>query len=421
MVNTYKQDEEKTKFSWHNIIRVLDFVKTYKKDLYIAVIIGIFANIMLLFIPKIVTYAVDVCFLDKNFEGIVVLTMLMLVIIIVSLSLTRIRRDKVSIILNKVSNDLKIAIFTKLQYLPNSYFDTRSHGKIYTRVATYPDEAAIILCYVLLEIIIDVINLIFVVVFMLISNVKLSLISIILAIILTTFFMFLAPVRRKFQHIVNNKNSNINAYISESINGIRITQSFNREKMNEDILHTLEKERIKATKKTMLIGNLNWSLTGILNYVSMAIIYYVGLKYMYPMVSLGVIVAIDSYSSRFWEPIEYLTSSYNDIMDASTYLERIFELLDEDLVIENSDKARKIQVKGNVELKDVKFSYVDKKLVLDNINIKIKAGEKVGLVGETGCGKSTILSLISRFYDVSDGEILIDGVNIKDIKLNSLR
>lgn len=421
MVNNYREDEAKTKFSWKNIFRMMEYVKPYEKDLIIAIILGIISSILLLFIPKIISYAIDSAFPEKSFLKIVLLTALMLGIIIIALIITRVRRDKQCLVLNKVANDLKVAIFSKLQYLPNTYYDTKSHGKIYTRASSYPDDASVILCYILIEIILDVINLVFVVIFMLTSNAKLSLISIILAVILTLFFVFLSPVRRRLQHHLNNKNSNINAYISESINGIRITQSFNREEKNENILKDLEIERIKAVKNTLFVGNLTWSLTGIFNLVSMAIIYFIGLKYMYPEISIGIIIAIDSYSSRFWEPIEYLTSSYNDLMDASTYLERIFELLDTENVIENSVKSRAIDIKGNVELRNVKFSYTPEKPVLDGVNIKIKAGEKVGLVGETGCGKSTILSLISRFYDINEGEILIDGVNIKDIKLESLR
>lgn len=421
MVNNYRQDEDKTKFSWHNIIRMMKYIKPYKKELIISLILGIIASILLLFIPKIISYAIDNAFVEKNFLKILLLTILMLIIIIISLIITKIRRDKQCLVLNKVAHDLKVAIFTKLQYLPNNYYDTKSHGKIYTRATSYPDDASVIMCYILIEIILDIINLIFVVIFMLTTNVKLSLISIILASFLTLFFIFISPLRRKLQHHLNNKNSNINAYISESINGIRITQSFNREKKNEQILRNLEKERIKAVKNTLFVGNLTWSLTGIFNLISMAIVYYIGLKYLYPTVSLGIIIAIDSYSSRFWSPIEYLTSSYNDLMDASTYLERIFELLDEPNIIENHSNSKSLDIKGNVELKNVKFSYTPEKIVLDGINIKIKQGEKVGLVGETGCGKSTILNLISRFYDVNEGEVLIDNVNIKDIELASLR
>lgn len=421
MVNNYQNDEEKTKFSWKNMTRMMIFLKPYKKELLISFLIGIISSLILLILPKIMAYAIDVSFVNKDFMQIILLTFIMLGIVLLSVFLTKIERDKTMIALDKIAYDIKVAIFTKLQYLPNSYFDTRSHGKIYTRATQYPDDVAAIFCYVIVQGLLDIINLIFVIIFMLMTNVKLALISIILALILVIIFIFLAPIRRKLQHIVNDKSSNVNAYLSESINGIRITQSFNRESANEQILKSLEKERINAQKRTFFIGNLNWSIAGIFNLVSMTLVYFVGLKYFYPHISLGTIIAIDSYSSRFWDPLEYITSSYSDLMDASTYLERIFELIDEPLVIENSSKAMIVDINGKVEFKNVVFSYDKKKKVLNHVNLKINAGEKIGLVGETGCGKSTILSLVSRFYDPDEGEILIDGINIKDIKLNSLR
>ena len=366
-------------------------------------------------------YAIDVSFIQKDFIQIVYLTIGMLVIIIIATWLTKIKRDKLLIVLDKVARDIKIAIFIKLQYLPNTYFDTRSHGKIYTRAATYPDEVASTFCYGLVQTLLDIINLFFVILFMVTTNWKLSLISISLSLVLIIVFIVLSPIRRRLQHIANDKTSNVNAYISESINGIRITQSFNREKKNEKILQDLEKKRILANKKVWYISNLNWALSGVFNTISMVIILYVALKYMYPAISIGAIMAINSYSSRFWEPIEYLTSTYNEFMDASTYLERIFELLDEDLVINNSQSAKNIEIEGKIEFNNVSFSYDEKNLVLEGFSMRVEKGEKVGLVGETGCGKSTVLSLISRFYDVTKGQILIDDVDIRNIKLSSLR
>lgn len=421
MVNNYQQDEAKTKFSWHNFSRIIYYLKPYQKDFIFAVILGIIGSILLLFIPKIIAYAIDNSFVKKDFLEIILLTCIMFIVIVISLFLSKTRRYKIDILLNKVANDLKIDIFEKLQYLPNTYFDTHSHGKIYTRASSYPDDASIILCYVLLEVILDIINLIFVVIFMLMTHVSLSLIGIGFSIILVLFFIFISKYRRELNHKVNDKKANVSAYVSESIYGIRITQSFNREQKNETILQKLEKERLEALKKSFFVSNLDWSLTEIFNLVSMALIYYVGFTYFYPTISLGTILAVDSYTSRFWEPISYLTSSYNEIMEASVYLERIFELLDEPLVIENSKNAQKLNIIGNVELRDVTFYYQEEKTVLEHLNLKINTGEKVGLVGETGCGKSTILSLISRFYDVIEGEVLIDGINIKDIRLDSLR
>ncbi len=421
MVNTYKEDEKKTKFSFHNLARMMKFVRPYYKDLLLGFLISVISSILMLVVPKIMVYAIDVSFINHNFMEIILLTFIILGIILLAVFLTKIKRDKLIVVLDKVSHDLKVAIFEKLQSLPNSYYDTKSHGKIYTRASTYPDEATAIMCYVLLEMILDIINLIFVLIFMLSCNIKLSLITISLAIIVVILFIIISPIRRKLQHVLNEKNSNINAYISESINGVKIIQSFNREDKNLKILNDLENKRNLASKKTFYLGNLNWSVTGSFNIIGMALVYYIGLRYFYPTASIGNIVAVDSYSSNFWNPISYLTSSYNEIMDAFTYLERIFELLDEPIIIEEKKNAKDILIKGNIEFKNVSFSYNGKNDVLKNFNLKISAGEKIGLVGTTGSGKSTILSLITRFYDACDGEIFIDEENIKDLKLKTLR
>ncbi len=421
MVNNYQKDEAKTTFSFHNLKRMLKFFLKYKKELYLSFFLGIISSILLLLIPKILMYAIDNSFVNKNYPEIVFLAFMVLIIVFISTFLTKIKRDKLVIVLDKVSHDLKLALFTKLQYLPSNYFDTHSHGKIYNRASTYPDDVSAIFCYVLMDSILDIINLIFVVIFMFSTNVRLSLISIVIAFFITIFFLLLSPLRRKLQHVANDKNSNVTAYLSESINGIRITQSFNRETKNESILNDLERKRINAVKKTIYVGNLNWSVSDIFNYLSMLLIYYIGFKYMYPVVSLGVIIAIDAYSARFWEPIRYLTSSYSDLMDASTFMERIFELLDEPLIITNPLNPEKLAIKGNISFKNVSFSYDNKVKVLDHLNLNIEAGTKIGLVGETGSGKSTILSLISRFYDINAGKLLIDGVEIQNIALENLR
>ncbi len=420
-VNNYQQDEEKTKFSWTNLKRMTPYLKPFTKDLVFILLISIISSILLLLIPKLIQYAIDVPFVNKDFLKVIILTFFMLILIIISLILNKIRLDKESFILNKVSLNLKNDIFKKLEYLPNNYYDTKSHGKIYTRAATYPDEVAIILCYIMVEVLLDFLNLIFVLIFMFLTNATLSIIPVILASILIIFFAFLSPIRRKEKHLANDKNANINAFLSESLNGIRITQSFNREEKNNNILKKLENDRVHAVKKTLYTGNLTWSLTNILNYISKGSIYFIGLNYLYPTVSLGTILAIDSYCSRFWGPIEYLTESYNELMDAFTYLERIFELLDEPLIIENKKNALKIPLKGKIEFLNVAFSYDAKTPVLTNLNLSIKPGEKIGLVGETGSGKSTILNLISRFYDITSGKLLIDNTNIKDIDLSYLR
>lgn len=421
MVNNYEKDEDKTTFSWSVWQRTLRFLKPYKKTLTLTLLLSLTANILLLLIPKIMNYAIDNSFINKDFPEIIILSLIILAIAIISVYLTKKKRDKLYMIMASVASDLKIAIFQKLQYLPNTYYDTKSHGKIYTRATSYPDDASGIICYVLVETILDVINLIFCLIFMFTTNIPLSFISLTLSLILIVVLLLISPLRRKYQQLVNDKNSNVNAYLNESINGIRITQSFNREQKNEKILRGLEREKLKVISKSLYLNNINWSLSSVLDGISMALIYFIGLRFLYPGISLGVIIAIDSYSSRFWEPISYLSTSYSDLIDASTYLERIFELLDEPISITDHPKALTPEIKGHIKLANVTFSYDSKTPVLKNLNLEIKAGEKVGIVGATGSGKSTILSLLTRFYDVTSGAILIDDTNILDIKLSHIR
>ena len=421
MINNYKTDEAKTNFSWTNFKRILKYINPYKKRIFITVLLSIISSLLLLVIPQIIAYAIDEAFPNNNKTLIVILSLVTLICVILSTFLGKIKDNQLSIVLNKVGYDLKIELFQKLQTLPNNYFDTKAHGKIYTRVASYPDEVSIIICFILVNVALDFLSLIFASIFMLFLNAKLALISIIPAILLMLILGLLSPIRRKLKHKANDKRANVNAFLTESINGIHITWSFNREEENTNILRKLEKEHIDSQYRTLFIGNLNWSLSGACNYITMALIYFIGLKYMYPALSIGVIVALTTYSTKFWSPIEYLSSNLNSIMDASTYLERIFELLDEPVVIEEKKNALTELKEGNIEFKDVSFGYNEEIPVLKNVNLNIPAGSKVGLVGKTGCGKSTILNLISRFYDINKGEILIDKENIKNYKLSTLR
>lgn len=421
MVNTYKQDEEKTKFSLHNLKRMGKFIKPYKKELLSGFIYGIIGSISVFSVTKIMAYAIDNTFIKKNFMELILLTFICLGLLLLSAFLYKVKRDKMIIVLDNVSKDIKIAIFKKLQELPNNYYDTKSHGKIYTRATSYPDEATAIMCYVFLDAISDIINLILIVIFMFSCNVKLSFVSIGLSIFLVLFFILISPLKRRLMLLRNEKKANVNAYLGESINGVKITQSFNREKKNLSILKDLENKRMGVSNKLRFISDLDWALTNMCNNVSNVIMYAIGLKFLFPAVSIGSIAAISSYADNFWSPLNYLTSSYSEIMDAMTYLEKIFELLDEDIIIKESPKSLNFNIKGNIKFNKVSFSYNNDRTILENLNLEIKSGEKIGLVGETGSGKSTILNLISRFYDVNNGEIYIDDINIKDIKLSTLR
>lgn len=420
-VNRYDQDELNTTFKFQVVKRSFKYLKPYKWKLLFTILISIFNGILILLNPKLAQYAIDRTIPNKDINQLVLIAFIILGITIINIIINLVKSRMLNRIKQSISYDLKSDIFIHLQYLPSEYYDTRPHGKILTRATNYAETVAQSLCNDFLETILELTNLIFILIFMFSCHIPLTLFTLFFAGILTLIMAKITPIRRIKQHKINNKVSNCTAYLAESINGIMITQSYNREQKNEEIYKDLEKERLESIKETLPYFNIGWTISSLFETTVNTSIYILGIALFYPKTSLGTILAIGNYSSRFWGPINNITSIYSEIMDAITYLERIFELLDEPLVIENLEHAKSVDVKGNIEFKNVNFAYIENKLVLEDINFTIKSNQKVAFVGETGSGKSTIINLLARYYDATSGEILIDDTPIKEMELSSLR
>ena len=258
-------------------------------------------------------------------------------------------------------------------------------------------------------------------IFMFLTSVKLTLIALVGIVILIFIFASTAKIKRKNKLLINNKNSNTNAYLLETLKGMQITQAFNREEKNEDIFNDLSRSWKDASCKQIKFGNIGWCSVQTMSHWVTATIYFVGAMFLYPTTSVGTIVAMGSYSSNFWQPIEDLFKTLDDFINSITYLERIFETMDEKIDIKDKIDAKDIKIKGEIEFKNVSFSYIENNKVLNNISFKVKPQEKVAIVGSTGSGKTTITNLIGRFYDIDSGNIFIDGEDVRNIKLNRLR
>ena len=234
--------------------------------------------------------------------------------------------------------------------------------------------------------------------------------------------LLIKPAQRRAWQDVSNKSSNLNAYLHESLDGMKITQAFTREEENAKIYNKLNTKMYKSWMKAQYTSNLVWfSVNNISTWVVGAM-YLVGFSLLGPAVQIGTLIAISAYAWRFWQPILQLSNLYNTFINAVAYLERIFEMIDEPVLVDDAPDATELPpIKGDVTFDDVTFSYDGSINVLEHFNLDVKAGESIALVGPTGAGKTTVVNLISRFYNINSGRVLVDGHDISKVTLHSLR
>ena len=266
-------------------------------------------------------------------------------------------------------------------------------------------------------------NLIFIVIFMFCVDVKLSLVVLAGVPVLAVFLGYIKKRQRRAWQAVSNKNSNLNAYLQENIVGAKITQIFAREDENAEIFSTLSGRCKASWMEAVKYSNLVWpGIDNISVWVRAAVFIFGLIVFGMGYTSVGVIVAITSYASRFWQPIMNLGNIFNNFINNIAYLERIFETLDEPAVVDDAPDAVTMKpITGKVTFDHVTFGYEADKMVLHDVSFTVNPGESVALVGPTGAGKSTIVNLISRFYNINEGRVLIDDEDISKVTLHSLR
>lgn len=422
--NKFDVDENlESPFDIKHFRRAMVYIKKQQKPMIVAFVLSALSAAIALSAPLIIQHVVDVTIPEKAFGALIGWSVLMLLTIVVSVELATIRSRIMTRVGQDIIFDIRTDLFKHLQDLPFKYYDDRPQGKILIRVVNYVNAVSDVLSNGIINFILEIVNLIFIAAFMFAVDVRLSLVTLAgLPVFLGVMLLIKTRQRRAWQ-AVSNKSSNMNAYLQESISGIGVTQIFSREKHNEGIFTRLagnyRKEWMRALRYNALIPFTVDNLATIVT----TLIYLVGLLAMGPEgVTFGVILAMSSYAARFWQPILNLSQLYNNFINAVAYLERIFETLDEPVTVSDVPGAKELPpVKGNVKFNDVTFAYDPGLNILEHLNFDVKAGESIALVGPTGAGKTTVVNLISRFYNLTDGEILIDGHDISQVTLKSLR
>ncbi len=422
--NKFDVDEQlETPFDFSHFKRAMVYVKRYKWRIILALALSAVSSIVALVGPLLTKEAVDTAIPDGNIPYIVLLSAVFLVSIVISVVLGNIRQRIMTKAGQMMIYDIRKDLFAHLQELPFRYYDDRPQGKILVRVVNYVNNVSDMLTNGIINFILEIFNLIFITVFMFSVDARLALVIFAGVPVFIGVMIILKNKQRRAWQKVSNKNSNQTAYLAESINCIRVTQSFARENENAGIFRRLSTAYRKAWMKAVTVNNfVSFSVDNIRAVVDSAL-YFVGLLIIgYPAVSLGSILAMSNYSSRFWQPIINIASLYNDFVNAVAYLERIFETMDEPVDVKDAIDAYEMpEIKGEVEYRNVTFAYEEGKNILENVSFTVKPGENIALVGPTGAGKTTIVNLLSRFYDLTGGAVLIDGNDISKVTLHSLR
>ena len=433
--NKYDIDETlESKFDLNQLKRLGKYVGNYKKTLITVIVLMLISSALSMLNPlflKDVMDTIEQCAIHGTMskaaasQRVIVASCLMLAVTIIVVLILRFKIKMMAEVGQGVIHALRRDLFVHLQELPFSYYDDKPHGKIQVRVVNYVNNLSDLLSNGIVNTITDMCSLIFIIIFMLMLNVQFTLVCLCGLPILAALVWIIKKKQRRAWQIQSNKQSNLNAYIAESINGIRVTQSFVREDVNTDIFNRLNMESKKSWLNAVKYNFLLNPVVQTITVVTTAIIYVLGVAWItdgYAAMTVGTLVAFTGYISRFWAPITTLANFYNSVLTAVSYLERIFETIDEPVKVTDAPDAKPMpEIKGEVEFKNVCFAYDDGVPVLKNVSFKAGVGESYAIVGPTGAGKTTIVNLISRFYNLTSGQVLIDGIDISRVTIKSLR
>lgn len=423
-VNSYKDDEvsvERSKVQ--TLKRLFAYLFAYKWQIILVLLIMGYGVVISLVNPLIMEEAIDGHIAVGDLKGLYKLLLIALVLNIALVFMIKLRMYVMAKICNNILLTIRQELYTHIQKLDFQFFDSRPTGKILSRIIGDINSLKDVLSNCVTTLIPDGLTVIAVVVIMVWKNPKLALAS-----MLTIPFMAVAMVWIELKahprwQIFRKKSANLNAFIHEDMAGIRIIQSFHAQEETRDTFDGLVTEHrgsfLHAVRVSDAFGSVidfSWGLGCILLYFTGIVI--IGVD----KVSIGTFIAFSSYLNMFWHPIQNISNFYNQLVTNIAGAERIFEILDTPPAIADADDVEEMpEIIGEVTFEHVSFSYDEQVKVLNDVSFCIKPGETIALVGPTGAGKSTIVNLISRFYDVQQGKVMIDGKDVKKVSIESLR
>lgn len=427
-VNSFREDEQIKSTDAKKIIkRLFGYLKEYKAGIVIVLLaMGITVGINLAN-PLILEYAIDNYVAKGDVKGLLTLGVIAVALSLLFIVFVRVRIYVMSKISNEILLKIRQEMYEHIQTLSFSFFDGRPSGKILARITGDVNSLKEVLTKAVTTLIPEAITVIGVLVIMLVKDWKLALASLCSLPILAVGIFTIQRINHKRWQVVRKKASNLNAYVHEDVAGIRVVQSLCAEEETKEQFANLANEHRDGYIHACRVADLFFPTADTCWGLGSMMLYLVGVKFIgFPEVSVGMLVAFGSYINMFWQPIMNLSQFYNQLVTNLSAAERVFDIMDTEAEIVDKPTATELpDVQGSVEFSHVSFTYDEgteaETRVLDDVSFKVEKGETIALVGPTGAGKTTIVNLISRFYDIQKGTISIDGHDLTDVKLNSLR
>ncbi|MBB6735247.1 ABC transporter ATP-binding protein [Cohnella zeiphila] len=425
----YQDDEVILKsFNWASMTRLFTYIKPYRAAATrVAIVMTVFGMMTKLAIPFLMSVAIDRAIDPKNGQGSVPLLLGIAAAMLAMYGLRwwaqRYTIEQTNVIGQNVITDLRTALFKHIQGLSFRFFDKRPAGSVLVRVTNDVNALQDLFTNGVINSVIDIAQLIGIVVILLLMQFKLG-----LAVMVTVPLMFIvsSALRKRIRfawQTVRIKQSRINSHLNESIQGIRVTQAFAQEKENIGFFEDMNSSNIRSWNFASALNQVFGPVIEVTSAVGTLILLLYGTHLIrFEGMTVGLLVAFITYVSYFWEPINRLGQMYSQLLISMSSAERIFEYMDEKpIVAEKPDAVGLPNIQGHVRFDNVVFGYEPDRPALKGIDLDIKPGMTVALVGHTGSGKSTIVNLLCRFYDTVEGRVLLDGVDVRDVTLDSLR
>ncbi len=423
-INSTQHDETLEEVSkTKTLLRLFSYLLVYKKEIIVVTLMLLYSVVVSLVNPLLIEIAIDQYISRNDVKGLYLLCALAFALNIIMIFLIRIRMTIMAKVSNKVLVTIRQELYTHIQTLDFHFFDSRPTGKILARIIGDINSLKDVLSNSVTTLIPDLLIVISVITIMFLKNAALASAALITIPFMAASMWFIQVKSHKRWQIHKKKSSNLNAFVHEDLSGIRIIHSFAAEKETSETFRQYVEEHRSSFMDAVRINDAFGSVINISWYVGLISLYYFGIRWIgVEQVSVGTFIAFSTYVGMFWIPIMNISNFYNQLITNIAGAERIFEILDTKPELTDSDNVTQMpEIKGDVTFNDVSFSYDDSELVLDHISFHVQAGQSIALVGPTGAGKTTIINLISRFYDVQSGEIQIDGIHIRDVSIESLR